>query len=311
MANKNKKMMIGGQAVIEGVMMRSANFYAVALRRKSGDIDIKIEPFKTVTKKFKLLAKPFLRGIVSLFEMMILGMKTLSYSADIYSLDLDENAAEKERKKNEKAKKISWDIIFSIIFAFGFGILLFVLLPLWLTNVIKTFFNFANNPIIYNIIDGIMRLIIFLTYVIAISFMKDIQRVFAYHGAEHMAVYTNENNDDLTIENAKKYTTLHPRCGTNFMFIVIILGIFMISLFPIDTFMQKFLIRLIIMPLVASISYEIIRFLGNNYETQKWARFFFSPGLMLQKLTTNIPDDSQIEVALKAMKAVLDKEKSL
>jgi len=300
-----KKMMIGGQAVIEGVMMRSPNFYSVAVRRKSGDIDIKTEPFKTITKKFKILAKPFLRGIVSLIEMMILGIKTLTYSADIYALDFEEDENKKTQRKSDS---MSWEIVLSLVLAFGFGILLFVLLPLWLTNFSKKFFEIANQSFVYNLIDGIFRLVIFLAYVVAISFMKDIQRVFEYHGAEHMVVYSNENNEDLTLENAKKYTTLHPRCGTNFMLIVIILGIFVISVFKADTFLQKFLIRIIVIPIIASISYEIIRFLGENYDKKNWVRIFFAPGLMLQKLTTNQPDDSQIEVAIAAMKAVINKE---
>jgi len=204
---------------------------------------------------------------------------------------------------------MSWEIILSLVLSFAFGILLFVLVPLWLTNIFKKFFEIANTSFVYNLVDGVFRLVIFLLYIVAISFMKDIQRVFEYHGAEHLVVYANENEEDLTLENAKKYTTLHPRCGTNFMLIVIVLGIFVISVFKADTFLQKFLIRIIALPIIASISYEIIRFLGENYEKKKWVKFLFAPGLLLQKLTTKTPDDSQIQVAIEAMKAVLDKER--
>lgn len=305
------KMLVGGQAVIEGIMMRSPKFYAIAIRRKSGDIDLKIERFETIANKYKILSKPFLRGMVALVESMILGMKTLSYSADIYSLDYDleeekKNEAEGKKTKPKKDNKNNnMEIIISIILSFVFGIFLFVLVPLWLTNLFKM--KWSIGTFSFNIIDGIIRLIIFLLYVYLISFMKDIRRVFEYHGAEHKAVFTYENDEELNIENTQKHSTLHPRCGTNFMFIVIVLSILIISLFKVDSFYLKFLVRILVLPLIAGISYEVLRFLGRNFH-KKWAKIFFSPGLYLQKITTKQPDDSQVEIALVALKAVLGKE---
>lgn len=318
------KMVVGGQAVIEGIMMRSKNFYAIALRRKSGNIDLKVEKCSSITNKYKILAKPFIRGIVALIESLIMGMKTLSYSADVYSLDYEEdskkekniekNTTEKEisnietEKKVEDNKKISMEIIFSIILSFGFGILLFVMAPLWLTNLIKIKMDMTSFG--FNIIDGIIRLFIFLGYVVIISLMKDIRRVFEYHGAEHKTVFLYENGEELSPENAEKYSTLHPRCGTNFMFIVIMVSILVISIFKTDTFIMKILIRLILLPVIAGFSYEILRFLGNNFHN-KFFKLFFYPGLFLQKLTTREPDKSQLEIAIAALNAVLEKEDEL
>ncbi len=300
-----KKILIGGQAVIEGVVMRSPRYYSIAIRRKSGDIEIKIEKFESIVSKYKILAKPFLRGIVALVETMIFGFKTLSYSAEIYSLDYEENKVEKKTPKKEKNH--NFEMTISLVISFAFGIFLFVLLPLWFTNIIKSNFVSAQNHLIFNLIDGILRLIIFLLYIVVISFFKDVKRVFEYHGAEHKTVFAFENNDELSVENAKKYSTLHPRCGTNFMFIVIILSIFLISIFKVETFYLKFLLRLLILPIIASISYEIIRFLSNNFH-KKWTKIFFSPGLLLQKFTTKEPDDKQLEIAIAALKSVMEKE---
>ncbi len=320
------KMVVGGQAVIEGIMMRSKNFYAIALRRKSGNIDLKVEKCSSITNKYKILAKPFIRGIVALIESLIMGMKTLSYSADVYSLDYeDDSKKDKEKniennitenegsnieteKKVEEKKNISMEIIFSIILSFGFGILLFVMAPLWLTNLIKIKMDMTSFG--FNMIDGIIRLVIFLGYVVIISLMKDIRRVFEYHGAEHKTVFLYENGEKLSPENAEKYSTLHPRCGTNFMFIVIMVSILIISIFKTDTFIMKILVRLILLPVIAGFSYEILRFLGNNFHN-KFFKLFFYPGLFLQKLTTREPDKSQLEIAIAALNAVLEKEDEL
>ena len=243
------KLKIGGQAVIEGIMMRSKNYYALSLRRKSGVIETKIDKCLNFTKN-KILSFPFLRGIVALIENLVLGTKILSYSADVYAMDYDENY-KKEKEKEEKSK--GFLMFFSMLGSLIFGIFLFVVLPLGITSFLKKSFSFSAFG--YNIIDGIIRLIIFLLYVAFISLMKDIRRVFEYHGAEHKAVFVYENNEDLNFENSKKYSTLHPRCGTNFMFIVIMVSILVISVFRVDSFIMKFFIRILLLPIIAGISF--------------------------------------------------------
>ncbi|MFC1566272.1 DUF1385 domain-containing protein [bacterium] len=303
----SKKLNIGGQAVIEGVMMRSPKYYSIALRKKDGTIITKLEPFKSITQKKKFLDKAFIRGIIALFETIVLGVKTLSFSADEYMKDYEED--EKKEVKPKKEGKINWELTLTIITSFAFGIALFVALPLFLANIIKGFWQQSSHYIVYNAIDGIMRLLVFLIYVVAISFLKDIQRVFQYHGAEHKSVFAYENGLELNVENVKKYGTLHPRCGTNFMLVVIVLSIFVISVFKFDTFLHKFLVRLVVLPLVASLSYEVIRFLGKHHH-KKWAKILLWPGLFLQKLTTKEPDNEQIEVAINALNAVVIAEAS-
>jgi uncharacterized protein YqhQ len=321
---EKEKMVIGGQALIEGIMMRSKNFYAIALRRKSGVIDLKIEKCSSFSKKYRIFAKPFIRGIVALIESIIIGMKTLSYSADIYTFDHGEEEqkikAENDISVNKKIedkhqnfqnankKTFSAEIIFSICFSIIFGILLFVMVPLWLTNLIKMKLEITNFG--FNIIDGLIRLLIFLGYVVIISLLKDIRRVFEYHGAEHKVVFLYENSEALVTENAYKYSTLHPRCGTNFMFIVIVISIVLFSIFKVDTFYMKFLIRILALPIIAGVSYEILRFLGKRSKN-KILKIFLYPGLFLQKLTTREPDKKQLEVGIAAINAVIEKEKEL
>lgn len=293
------KLRIGGQAVIEGVMMRSKNYYALSIRRKSGLIETKVDKCLNFTKN-KILSFPFIRGIVALIENLILGTKILSYSADVYAMDYDENYKKDKEKKSNKIL-----MFISMLFSLIFGVFLFVILPLWITNFLKKSLNITGFS--YNIIDGIFRLIIFLLYVVIISLMKDIRRVFEYHGAEHKAVFVYENNEELNFENSKKYSTLHPRCGTNFMFIVVMVSILVISVFRVDSFFMKFFIRILLLPFIAGISFEILRFLGNNFD-KKFFRIFFYPGLCLQKLTTREPDEKELEVAFSAIKATLEAE---
>src|SRR3989338_3097344 len=262
---------IGGQALIEGVLMRKKNQ--------------KIKTEKQVFNFFNKFRKiPFLRGIFVLIETLYIGTKALIYSAN-------EAADEGE----EVSKK---EIFFSILFSFIFEIAFFVLLPLYLTKI------FVSGGILFNIIDGLLRVLVFVLYVIGISFMKDIKRVFQYHGAEHMAVHCYEHKKKLTVKNCKEYSTAHVRCGTNFLFIVLILSIIVFSFIISENFINKILSRILLIPVIASLSYEFLK-LSAKFGDFFLIRLLTKPGLWLQKITTREPDNKQIEVAISALKLVL------
>jgi len=282
---------------MEGVLMRSPDSYAVAVRRPNGDIVVKKAPFTTVTKRLKVLGLPILRGGVILIEALILGVKALSFSGDI--------AMEEENKKNGKdiAKKSAWDNLWmaaTVIFSFILGLALFFYVPLLLTDL----FHFENT-IAFNLVDGAFRLLFFLTYIYLISLWKEIRRVFEYHGAEHKSVFAFENKKELSVDGARPFTTLHPRCGTSFLLIVMLVSIvvFMFLGKP-DTLVER-LIRIAFVPLIGGISYEFIRLSGKASKNPV-SRLFVLPGLWLQKITTKEPDDSQLEVALVALRCALD-----
>lgn len=273
---------IGGQALIEGVLMRNKEKIGIAIRKSNGKIKTEKQIFD-LFNKFKKI--PFLRGIFVLIETMYIGTKSLIYSAN--------EASEEENEKISK-KEIFFSILFSLIFGVGF----FVLLPLYLTKL------FINEGIIFNVVDGILRVVIFLLYIIVISFMKDIKRVFQYHGAEHMAVHCYENKKKLTISNCRNYSTIHVRCGTNFLFIVLILSIVIFSFITSDKLIIKILSRIFLIPVIASLSYEFLK-LSSKFEDSFLIKILTKPGLLLQKITTKNPEDKQIEVAISALKLVI------
>lgn len=278
------KRAIGGQAVIEGVMMRSDNAYSIAVRRKDKKIHLKKENNVPINKRNKFLNIPFLRGTPVLFETLILGMKALSYSANIAVGD-----------EGEEISK--WEITITILLALVLGIGLFVALPLFLTKLL------IQEGIIFNLIDGVLRLSIFVIYISAISLMKDIRILYQYHGAEHMAVNCYDANKKLTVENVKKYSTAHARCGTLFILIVLIISIVIFSLIATPNIWIKLAGRIILIPIIAGIAYELLK-LGDKFHHNKIVRLFTLPGMLIQKLTTRQPDDKQIEVAIKALNAV-------
>lgn len=292
-----KKIMVGGQAVMEGVLMRSPESYAVAVRRPNGDIVVKKEPFQTVTQKFKLLGLPILRGGVILIEALILGVKALSFSGDI--------AMEEENKKNgkETSPKSVWEktwMVLTVLFSFALGLGLFFYVPLLLTGL----FHFESG-VAFNLVDGAFRLIFFLTYIYLISLWKEIGRVFEYHGAEHKSVFTFENKKDLSVNEARPFSTLHPRCGTSFLLIVMVVSILVFMFLGKPDSIAERLLRLAFVPLIGGISYEFIR-LSEKASKNPISRLFVLPGLWLQKITTKEPDDSQLEVALVALRCTLD-----
>ncbi len=281
---------IGGQAVIEGVMMRSGNFYTVAVRSPEKEIVLKKENIREMPKPLKW---PLIRGVVALFQALSIGIKALMYSA--------------EASGHEEEKPTSFSLGLTVVAAFVIGISLFLLLPLYGTKLLGILFHtINNNSLLFNVVDGLARVLVFLIYILAISMSQDIKRVFQYHGAEHKVVHAFEAGVALTPENADKYSTLHPRCGTSFLIMVMLLSVLVFSLIPKDwTFFEKFISRFFLMPFIAGLSYEFIKFSSKKLNNP-FVRTMAMPGLWLQKLTTGIPSRAQIEVAIEALKEVLN-----
>ncbi|MGE9923160.1 Uncharacterized conserved protein YqhQ [Acidaminococcus fermentans] len=288
-----KKLSVGGQAVIEGVMMRGPGKLAVAVRKPNGEITVDLKDAGSVSDRYPILKKPFLRGVVSLVESLSYGMKALSFSAQA-------SGEEDEGEESMSSLELAGTIAVSV----GLAVLLFVVLP---TGAMKLLQNEGFSPMVLNLCEGLLRLGIFLLYIWGISRQKDIQRVFQYHGAEHKTIYTYEHGLPLRVENVRPFSTLHPRCGTNFLMIVMLISIFIFTFLGWPSLWERILSRILLMPVVAGISYEIIRFAGKHMD-KPWVRAAILPGLALQKLTTRQPDDDQIEVAIASLKAVLPPE---
>lgn len=297
-----KKQSVGGQAVIEGIMMQSKNYRAIAVRKSNGEIELKKERIKSWVQDKKIDKIPFLRGGFILFETMIQGIKSLNYSSEFFMEDdeEEEDAIDKFLKRVFKDKANDAIMVVSLILAMILSIGLFVLIP----TIISGFFGlFIKNNIILNLIEGLIRILILILYMLGISRNEDIKRTFMYHGAEHKTIYCYENDLELTVENVRKFTTLHPRCGTNFLFIVMATSIILFSFFGWPNILLRVVMRILCIPIVAGISYEIIKFLG-KYDNIL-SKIVAYPGMMLQRITTKEPDDAQIEVAIKALKAVI------
>ncbi len=273
--------------------MRSPTYYATAVRTPQGSIVIQKNRFVATTHRFKFLNIPIVRGAIGLVEMMWIGISSLSYSAS-------QAADEASDPKPKKTTATNLTILGSVLFAFGAGFLLFFLLPLWLTELTG-----VENGIGFNLIDGVIRLVFFLAYLLLIAQWKDMQRIFQYHGAEHKTIYVFENGQDLTVENARPYTTLHPRCGTSFLLVVMLVSIVVFSfLGKPDTWGER-LFRFAMIPVIGGISFEFIRLSAK----ERFARFLkpaIWPGLTLQKVTTREPSDDMLEVAIAALDACLD-----
>lgn len=296
-----KKQSVGGQAVIEGVMMQSKNKRAIAVRKSNGEIVVEKKKIKSWVSEKNIDKIPFVRGAFILIDTMIEGIKSLNFSSEFF-LEEEEEEGVLDKLINKVFKDKANDVIIGISLLLGLVLatFLFVVTP----TIIGGFFsNIINNKLALNLVEGVTRLCILFLYIVIISRNEDIKRVFQYHGAEHKAIYCYENNLELTVENARQYTTLHPRCGTNFLFIVMFTSIILFSFFGWPNPLTRIIMRIICVPIVAGIAYEIIKLLGkyDNFIT----KIVSYPGMMLQKFTTNEPDDSQLEVALKALKEVV------
>lgn len=295
----DKKVSVGGQAVIEGVMMRGSKGVATAVRTPQGEIVIDKMDLVPYTKKYKVLGLPIIRGFVSLIDSLVVGVKTLNYSAKFFEEEAEVSKFDKWFQDIFKEK--SNDVLagLSLAISLVFSILLFFLLPTFAANFFKKILYIRT--VWLNIIEGIIRVAIFLLYIYFIGKMEDIKRVFEYHGAEHQTIFCYENDMELTPENAQSFGRLHPRCGTNFLFLVMIVSIIIFSLTGWNSLLQRILYRIILLPVVSGITYELIRWMGKS--KSKISSVLAFPGLMLQKLTTREPDLSQLEVAIAALKA--------
>jgi uncharacterized protein YqhQ len=294
MSNRHEHK-IGGQAVIEGVMMRASRTMTVAVRRPTGEISVLRERLSLLSDRWSFLKWPVLRGTVSLFGTLLLGIKALNYSAQ-------------EALEEDDGEIGPWAMAGTITAAFGLAIFLFLFIPLWATRWMESYFHWVAGQWAFNVVDGILRLIIFFFYLAAITMAKDIRRIFQYHGAEHMSIYAMEAGEELTVDAAKKYSPMHPRCGTSFLLIVMVLSIVVFAQIPqVWSFWAKALARVVLIPLIAGLSYEMLK-LGDRYRDISFFKLVLVPGLAMQRLTTRHPTDDQIEVALVALKEVLIEE---
>jgi len=302
---------VGGQAVIEGVMMRSSDKISTAVRIPSGDILIKTEEYISLSKRYKFLGLPVIRGIITFFEMLVMGIKTLNFSADIAVKEMEKKEAEEKGEEyNEKEKKMStFTIIGTVVFALALGILIFFFTPLAISSLLHV----EKDAVSFNLVAGAIRVILFLLYVWFISLFGEFKKVFQYHGAEHKSIFAYENGDDLTPENVSRYTTHHPRCGTSFILIVALFAILIYSIsdtifavvtgYPPGLF-TRFGIHFSLLPLVAGGSYELLKLSGKTRENPL-TRILIQPGLWLQRITTKEPSHDQMEVAIVALETAL------
>ncbi|MEG2016846.1 MAG: DUF1385 domain-containing protein [Clostridium sp.] len=295
-----KKTTVGGQAVIEGVMMRGSKGLATAVRLPNGKIEIKTENSTSYTKKNKILGLPLIRGFISLIESLIVGIKSLEYSASFFEDEEEEESKfDKWFDKTFKDKGDSVLMGISLVLSLTFSVLLFFILPTTLASVMKKYVT--DNPLALNILEGVIRVLIFLTYIVLIGKMKDIYRLYQYHGAEHKTIFCYENGIELTPENAQKFGRLHPRCGTNFMFLVMVISIIIFSFTGWESIGQRVVSRILLLPLVSGVTYEVIRWLGKSESTI--SKIIAWPGLLLQKITTKEPDEKMLEVAIASLKS--------
>jgi len=311
---------VGGEALIEGVMMRGNGKMAVAVRMTDGTIDIEVSDYIPVNKRSRWFRTPFIRGAVSFVESMIVGVQVLLSSAEKLEGELPEKSAEEDQSNQMPPiqedkfdifmKKIlgknyfQYMLYFSVVIALVLGVGIFMLLPNFLTDLIRFDKSGTAGSIYANMIEGGMRLVLFISYIWLVSKNKDIKRVFQYHGAEHKSIYTLESNEELTVENARRHTTLHPRCGTTFLFVVMFISIIMFMFAGWHSRIVNIAIRLVLLPFIAGISYEIFKAAAKA--DFRPLRVLSMPGLMLQKITTQEPDDSMLEVALAALRAVVE-----
>ena len=279
------KKFVGGQAVIEGVMMRGPGYTATAVREPAGTIVVQKEATKSIADTYPILKKPFLRGCVALYESLVIGMKALSFSA--------------KAAGDEEEEMSNSEIAITMVISTLFAIAVFLALP---TFIVKFIPGVQDNHIVLNFIEGVIRLVLFLLYIRGIGLTKDIQRVFQYHGAEHKTIHTYELDLPLTVENVRQQSRLHARCGTNFLLIVMVVSIFVFAFLGWPNLLERIVSRVLLMPVVAGIAYEVIRLAGRS--DHSFVKALIKPGLALQYMTTREPEDDQIEVAIRALEEV-------
>lgn len=297
---------IGGQAVLEGIMMRNKDKYSVAVRKPDNNIELKVDEYKGITSGKKIISLPFIRGVFNFVDSMILGIKTLTYSAEFYEdEDVEESKADKIADKVFKEKAEDALMTITMIFSFIFAIALFVVVPSVVSDLIKSWFNIVSASLL-SVIEGVLRILIFIGYIVAISFMEDIKRTFMYHGAEHKCINCIENGYELNVENVMKSSRFHKRCGTSFIFMVMFISIIFFIFINVSNPVIKVVVRLLLIPVIAGVSYEFIKLAGRS--ESKVVDILSKPGMALQKITTREPDESMVEVAIAAVSAVFDWE---
>lgn len=296
---------IGGQAVIEGIMMKNKDKYAVAVRKPDKTIEIDIQDYKGITKGNKILALPFIRGVFNFVDSMVVGIKTLTYSASFFEDEEVEEESKFEKWLTDRFGEKLESIIMGCVVAVSIiiSILLFMVLPLFIADIMERFIPLIDENHV-PIIEGIVKMIIFILYVYLISFMSDIKRTYMYHGAEHKCINCIESGKILTVENVRASSRFHKRCGTSFLLIVMVISIIFFILIDTDSRVMKYVIRILLVPVIAGISYEFIRLAGRT--DNKIVGLLSKPGLWMQRITTSEPDDSMIEVAIAAVEAVFD-----
>lgn len=291
-----KRVSVGGQAVLEGVMMKGPDSYALAVRKPDNEIAVNVTEYKSLGERYKILTIPILRGIVNFLESLYIGMKTLMDSSE-YIEDEEPSKKEEDKKSGSDTGYLIGTLVVSLAIAIG----IFMLLPAFVANL---FYHFTESALVVNLIEGVLRLLIFLGYVYVISFMKDIKRTYMYHGAEHKTINCMEAGDDLTVANVQKHTRFHRRCGTSFVFIVMFISIIVFMFVKTDTLWLRLVSRILLVPVIAGISYEFIRYAGKHDNIV--SRVLSTPGLWVQRLTTKEPEDDMVEVAIKSVEGVID-----
>jgi len=296
-----EETLVGGQAVLEGVMMRSPHAWAIACRKPSGEISTHSEPLERLSEKHKWMGWPIVRGVITLRHAMTLGFRALRFSANVA---LDEIPADDKGKKLEVS---GWVAAINIIFSVGFFIFMYKFLPLLAATELKRLNPLFGEQIIFNLVDGAIRIALFLLFIWGVSLWRDIHRVYEYHGAEHKTVFAFENGDPLDTASVQKYTTYHPRCGTSFLMTVMLISILVYTLIPVTTFWARFGVRIALLPVIAGVSYEIIRFAAKHRGSL--FALMTAPGLWLQRITTQPPSDQQAECAIVALNHAMSLEK--
>ncbi len=295
--------LVGGQAVLEGVMMRSPHAWGICIRRPDGSLATHSEPLEKLSDKHKWMGWPFMRGLITLGQAMGLGFRALRYSANVAMEQFEPEKA----KAEEKSEISGWLMAVNLIVSLGFFIFMYKFVPLVAATKLKNHYPAFGNQIAFNVVDGVVRIALFLLFIWGISLWADIRRVYQYHGAEHKTVFAFEHNDPLTIKNAQKYVTWHPRCGTSFLMTVMLIAMLVYMLIPAVTFWGRFGARLALLPVIVAVSYEMVRFAA-KHGTSLFA-LMTKPGLWLQRITTQPPSDDQVETAIAALNEAMELEK--
>jgi len=300
-----EETLVGGQAVLEGVMMRSPHAWAIACRKPSGEISTHSEPLERLSEKHKWMGWPVLRGVMTLGHAMTLGFRALRFSANVA---LDELQPEKPKESEQKKFEITgWMAAVNIIISVGFFIFMYKFIPLVAATELKKIDPIFSGQIMFNLVDGVIRLLLFLLFIWGVSLMPDIRRVYEYHGAEHKTVFAFENGDAMETSAVQRYSTFHPRCGTSFLMTVMIISIGVYTLIPVTTFWARFAVRIALLPVIAGLSYEIIRFAAKHRGSL--FALMTAPGLWMQRITTKPPADAQAQCAIDALNLAMSLEK--